>query len=116
MDESRAEADSMVTSELARLVAAYASGVGPSKSMLASAADVAVFHKAGLVVHPYTFRGPTTAVARRPLDEKQSNGSTARQAVIAEIQRFIAFGIDGGFTDYPALWKEAVAALNNQRR
>ena len=91
-----------VTPALATEIAAYAKGAGPSKSLLKSAEDVATFHKAGLVIHPYTFRGSTTAVARRPLDEVRAN-------IIADIRRFVGFGIDGGFTDYPELWKEAIA-------
>jgi glycerophosphoryl diester phosphodiesterase len=98
-----------VTPKLAREIAAYAKGVGPSKSLLKSADDVATFHRVGLVIHPYTFRGLTSASSRRPLDEAQPNGSTARANIIADIQRFVGYGIDGGFTDYPALWKEAVA-------
>ena len=98
-----------VTPELAKEVASYAKGVGPSKSLLNSADDVSTFHKAGLVIHPYTFRGSTTANSRRPLDEAQSDGTTVRSAIIADIKRFVGFGIDGGFTDYPELWKEAVA-------
>lgn len=99
----------VVTPRLATEITAYAKGVGPSKSLLKSADDVATFHKAGLVIHPYTFRGSTTANARRPLDEAQPNGSTLRANIIADIQRFVGFGIDGGFTDYPELWREAVA-------
>ena len=99
----------IVTPKLAEEIAAYAKGAGPSKSLLKSADDVAIFHKAGLVIHPYTFRGLSSANARRPLDETQPNGSTARANIIADIQRFVGFGIDGGFTDYPELWKEAVA-------
>jgi glycerophosphoryl diester phosphodiesterase len=99
-----------VTPELAAEVAAYAKGAGPSKSLLKSADDVATFHKAGLLIHPYTFRGSTSANARRPLDEAQPNGSTVRQNIIADIQRYVGYGIDGGFTDYPQLWKEAVTA------
>lgn len=99
---------STVTPKLAAEIAAYAKGVGPSKSLLKSADDVATFHKAGLVIHPYTFRGSTSANARRPLDEGQPNGSTLRANIIADIRKFVAFGIDGGFTDYPDLWKEAV--------
>jgi len=98
-----------VTQALATEVASYSSGVGPSKSLLKSADDVATLHTAGLLIHPYTFRGSTTASARRPLDEVQSNGSTVRANIIADIQRYISYGIDGGFTDYPALWKEALA-------
>ena len=96
-----------VTTELAMEIAAYAKGVGPSKSLLKSAADVATFHQAGLVIHPYTFRGSTSANARKPLEEGQPNGSTVRANIIADIRKFVAFGIDGGFTDYPDLWKEA---------
>ncbi len=103
-----------VTPKLAREIAAYAKGVGPSKSLLKSADDVATFHKAGLVIHPYTFRGSASANARRPLDEAQPNGSTVRANIIADIQRYIGYGIDGGFTDYPRLWKEAVTARDQK--
>jgi glycerophosphoryl diester phosphodiesterase len=103
-----------VTPALATEVAGYSRGVGPSKSLLASAADVATLHTAGLLIHPYTFRGPTTANARRPLDEVQPNGATVKQNVIADIQRYIGYGIDGGFTDYPALWKEALTARDSK--
>jgi glycerophosphoryl diester phosphodiesterase len=108
-----------VTPELAAEVAAYAKGAGPSKSLLKSADDVATFHRAGLLIHPYTFRGSTSASARRPLDEAQPNGSTVRQDIIADIQRYVGYGIDGGFTDYPRLWKEAAAArahLSNSKQ
>jgi glycerophosphoryl diester phosphodiesterase len=99
-----------VTSGLAAEIAAYAKGVGPAKTMLANAEDVATFHKAGLVIHPYTFRGSTSANARRPLDEVQSNGSTLKQNIVADIQRYVGYSIDGGFTDYPKLWREVIAA------
>lgn len=104
----------IVTTQLAEEIASYASGAGPSKSLLKSADDVATFHKAGLVIHPYTFRGSTTASARRPLDKAEANGSTVRTNIIADIQLYIGYGIDGGFTDYPALWKEALTARVKQ--
>jgi glycerophosphoryl diester phosphodiesterase len=75
--------------------------------MLKDAGDVATLHAAHLAIHPYTFRGQTQAVARRPLDEKQANGATVRDNIIADIKRYLGYGIDGGFTDYPQLWKEA---------
>ena len=110
MEDSGRKSDSAkVTTALASEIAAYAKGVGPSKNMLAGAEDIATFHKAGLLVHPYTFRGTTSANVRRPLDEVQSNGSTVKQNIVADIARFIGYGIDGGFTDYPELWKRAVS-------
>lgn len=101
-----------ITPKLAAEIAQYAKGAGPSKSMLKSADDVATLHAAGLVIHPYTFRGSTSANERRPLDEVQPNGSTLRANIIADIQRYLGYGIDGGFTDYPKLWKEAITAAD----
>jgi glycerophosphoryl diester phosphodiesterase len=108
MEDPKRKDTAKVTPELAKEIAEYAQGAGPAKQMLTSAKDVETFHAAGLVIHPYTFRGVTMPVVRKPLDEKMADGSTVRENMIAEIQRFLAFGIDGGFTDYPALWKEAV--------
>lgn len=105
----REEDTRRVTPSLATEIAAYARGAGPSKNLLNSADDVATFHKAGLVIHPYTFRGSTTAIARRPLNEVRAN-------IISEIRRFVGFGIDGGFTDYPELWKEAIADAAGPKR
>jgi len=117
METSGREKDTaVVTPKLAEEIAGYAKGAGPSKNLLKTADDVAAFHKAGLVIHPYTFRGSTTANSRRPLDEAEANGSTVRANIIADIQRYIGYGIDGGFTDYPALWKEAISSKNRQPR
>jgi glycerophosphoryl diester phosphodiesterase len=104
----------IVTPGLAEEIAAYAKGAGPSKSLLKSADDVATFHKAGLVIHPYTFRGSTTAGERRPLNEVQPNGSTLQTNIEADIQRYVGYGIDGGFTDYPSLWNEAIVATKRK--
>jgi glycerophosphoryl diester phosphodiesterase len=106
-DPGRAKDSATVTPALAKEIAAYAAGVGPAKSLLKSASDVAVFHAAGLLVHPYTFRGPTTAVSRRPLESVQGGGATVRQQIVDDIRNYLQMGIDGGFTDYPALWREA---------
>jgi glycerophosphoryl diester phosphodiesterase len=114
-DEGREKDTSVITFDLAKEIARYAQGAGPNKSMIKSPEDVAAFHKSGLVVHPYTFRGSTTAVSRRPLDEAISNGPTLRQAMVEEIKRYISFGIDGGFTDYPSVWREAVPLPKNSK-
>jgi glycerophosphoryl diester phosphodiesterase len=75
--------------------------------MLKDALDVVTLHKAGLVIHPYTFRGQTQAVTRLALDAIQNNGGSVRDNIIADIKRYLVYGIDGGFTDYPQLWREA---------
>ncbi len=107
--EDRGRNDTTVVSTpLAAEIGAYAYGVGPDKAMLKTAADVERFHAAGLKVHPYTFRGHTTAVTRKPLDEIESNGATVRANIIAEIRRFVEMGVDGGFCDYPDVWRESV--------
>jgi len=109
-DRGRTQDTSKVSASLAREVALYAKGVGPAKQMIRSAADVETFHSAGLLVHPYTFRGPTTAVNRRPLGETQAGGLTLRQLIVADIDSYLTFGVDGGFTDYTDLWVQAVKA------
>lgn len=110
MEDPQRQDTAQVTAALAKEYAAYAQGVGPAKQMLKSATEVEIFHAAGLLIHPYTFRGATTAMLRKPLEEMLSDHSSVRQNLIADIQHYLAYGIDGGFTDYPALWKEAVKA------
>jgi glycerophosphoryl diester phosphodiesterase len=102
-DAGRSKDTDRITPALAREIAAYASGAGPSKNMIRSREDVAALQSVRLLVHPYTFRGATTAVQRRPLDD------ALRQAIIDEVIKFLEFGIDGGFTDYPSVWREAVS-------
>jgi hypothetical protein len=51
----------------------------------------------------------TGPVVRKPLDEKLAGGGTVAESITAEMRRYIGFGVDGGFTDYPLLWKEVVA-------
>ncbi|MEN3332792.1 MAG: glycerophosphoryl diester phosphodiesterase [Blastocatellia bacterium] len=111
MEDAGRKADSAkISAALAQEIARYAQGAGPNKSMLKDAGDVATLHAAHLLIHPYTFRGMTLAAARRPLDEKQANGASTRDNIIADIKRYLDYGIDGGFTDYPQLWKDAWAA------
>ena len=107
-DPGREKGTAKVTEELAREVAAYAQGAGPAKEMLRTAEDVSTFHRAGLKIHPFTFRGPTTASLRRPLDGLEKNGRSLRDNLLDEMRRYQQMGIDGGFTDYPDLWKEAL--------
>jgi glycerophosphoryl diester phosphodiesterase len=106
-DAGRKDDSAKISAALAQEIARYAQGAGPNKSMIKDASDVATLHATHLVIHPYTFRGMTLAVARRPLDEKQANGASVRDNIIADIKRYLDYGIDGGFTDYPQLWKDA---------
>jgi glycerophosphoryl diester phosphodiesterase len=108
MEDPKRQDTRKVTAELAKELAAYAQGAGPAKQMLAGKSDVETLHAAGLVIHPYTFRGTTGPVIRKPLDAMDANNQTTRQLIIADIKHFLEMGIDGGFTDYPALWKEAI--------
>ncbi len=109
MEDRRRKDTEKVTEKLAKEIAEYAKGVGPAKKMITSAADVEILHKEKLLIHPYTFRGTTNPIVRSELDAPLPQSTqTSREAIIEEIKTFLAYGIDGGFTDYPAVWKEAL--------
>ncbi len=108
MEDVGREDTRRITPELAAEIAAYAYGAGPDKAMLGRRSDVEALHGAGLKIHPYTFRGSTTAVVRKPLDQVEENGATVRRNLVDEIRRYVDMGIDGGFCDYPDVWREAV--------
>lgn len=81
-------------------IASYADGIGPykrlivpedaNKALLAPTSLVADAHAAGLLVHPYTFRGEAQYLA------KDYGGDPAK-----EYQQFFALGVDGLFSDFP---------------
>ncbi|MET0264719.1 MAG: glycerophosphodiester phosphodiesterase [Duganella sp.] len=64
-------------------------------------------HKAGLRVEPWTFRPENRFLAA---DFRDGKAETARNEAgsVAEMKRYIATGIDGFFTDDPALGRLAV--------
>ncbi|USX22342.1 glycerophosphodiester phosphodiesterase [Oxalobacteraceae bacterium OTU3REALA1] len=66
-------------------------------------------HKAGLRVEPWTFRPENQFLAA---DFRDSGSLQARNEAgsIAEMKRYIAVGLDGFFTDDPALGRAAVGA------
>ena len=102
-----------------REVATYANGIGPEKSLViprdaqgalrAPTALVANAHAAGLVVHPYTFR-PENAFLPRPLRAPGDDATRNPAGMVQEVQAYIAAGVDGVFTDDPALGRRAVEA------
>ncbi len=88
-------------------VATYASGIGAPKSLLVpQATDGALgtptrlvddAHANGLIVHGFTFRTENFFL---PTDFQSSTDPAASGDLSGEVQRFLALGIDGFFTDH----------------
>jgi glycerophosphoryl diester phosphodiesterase len=103
----------MATAEGLRAVAAYADIAGPHKSIILADGEpgpsrfVADSHAAGLQVMPYTFRPENVHL---PAGLRGEGGPAARhdEGAIAEIRRYLDAGIDGFFTDDPAIGRRAV--------
>lgn len=75
------------------VLAEFADGVGPDKSLLVDAEGedtgfVARAHALGLAVHPWTFRDDRTVADDVSIED--------------ELRRIYALGVDGVFTDFPA--------------
>lgn len=96
-------------------IARYADGIGPNKSLViarrpdgslgASTGLVAAAHAAGLAVHPWTFRAENFFL---PTGLRAGDDPAARGNLSAEIDAFLAEGVDGVFSDHPAIAVEAV--------
>jgi glycerophosphoryl diester phosphodiesterase len=109
----------MATPAGLRDMASYADVVAPAtRQIIPLGADgqlgtptrlVADAHAAGLLVHPWTFRPENRFLAA---DFRNEDGEDARNPAgsIAEIRRYLTTGIDGFFTDDPALGRAALAA------
>ncbi|MBC7984181.1 MAG: glycerophosphodiester phosphodiesterase [Candidatus Obscuribacterales bacterium] len=107
--DTRKYAD-LVTPEGLKNIAQYANAIGVEKSMLIPRDTnealgqpttlVRDAHAAGLKVHAWTMRAENYFLARnfRDGDDPASHGDLK-----AEVTRFIALGVDGFFTDHPAL-------------
>lgn len=114
--ETKTYAD-LATAQGLKDVAKYANGVGPSKGYILSFNDngsvqttsfISDAHTAGLKVHPYTFR-PENNFLPTPL--KCSQDKPAERCPTGALKEFEAYfkaGVDGVFTDDPALGREAV--------
>jgi glycerophosphoryl diester phosphodiesterase len=105
--------DDLVTPEGLAEIATYADGVGPSKNrivprdaagnLLDPTSLVRDAHRAGLVVHPWTFRRENSFL---PLDFRQGNPASplylgAPGDLPAELRLFFRLGVDGVFSDNP---------------
>lgn len=114
--ETKTYAD-LATAQGLKDVAKYANGVGPSKGYILNFNDngsvqttsfISDAHAAGLKVHPYTFR-PENNFLPKPL--KCSQDKPAERCPTGALKEFEAYfkaGVDGVFTDDPALGREAV--------
>jgi glycerophosphoryl diester phosphodiesterase len=110
----------MATPAGLREIATYADVLGPpTRAIIPLGADgklarpttlVADAHAAGLLVRPYTFRPENYFLAK---DFRDAAGDAARNPAgsVAEISAYLAAGIDGFFTDDPAIGRQAVAAF-----
>ena len=86
---------------------------GPDQRLLPPSGIVAQAHRAGLVVMPWTFRPENFFLAA---DFRDAAGAEARNPTgsVAEIGAYLAAGIDGFFTDDPALGRAAVDAVKGR--
>lgn len=125
MDEKGSPADrpdltyaDMATPAGLKAVAAYANGIGPNKAMViprtlignlgTPTSLVRDAHKAGLAVHPWTFRRENYFL---PLSLKSGINPAGHGDLESEIRSFLATGIDGLFSDNPAQAVSARALL-----
>ncbi|MES2423131.1 MAG: glycerophosphodiester phosphodiesterase [Pseudomonadota bacterium] len=103
-----------------REVATYAQGVGPVKDLViprdasnnlgTPTAFVANAHAANLIVHIYTLR-PENPFLPANLRRGNTASPSERGDMVAEIQAFLAAGVDGFFTDDPAVGRVAVTSF-----
>ena len=80
-------------------IAQYADAIGIAKS-LANATSVAEAHRQRLSVHVWTFRAENEFL---PDDLKHGRSPAAHGDLRGELARYLALGIDGFFTDFPAI-------------
>jgi glycerophosphoryl diester phosphodiesterase len=98
----------LATPQGLRDIARYADGVGPSKDYivprdatgrsLPPTTFVRDAHKAGLLVHPYTFRNENAFL---PAELRSSANPADYGNAIAEYEQFYELGVDGLFSDNP---------------
>lgn len=117
IDASGAPADgaapsyaAMATPAGLKAIAGYAYGIGPNKAMIwagsgAPTALIADAHAAGLKVHPWTFRAENTFL---PAALRTGTDPAAHGRIADEIRAYVSFGVDGFFTDFPAIGVEAL--------
>ncbi|MHB1540590.1 MAG: glycerophosphodiester phosphodiesterase family protein [Steroidobacteraceae bacterium] len=114
-------ADLITPAGLAR-IAAYAACIGPEKSLVIGrdgrealgepTALVPDSHAQGLRVMPWTFRAENAFL---PAEARSSAAAAERGDLARELREFLAAGIDGFFTDHPAIGVQARDAFLSGR-
>lgn len=114
--DSRTYADLIAPAGL-ESIADYANAIGPSKSLIiprdadgASGAPTSLVsnaHAVGLAVHPWTFRAENNFL---PTNLRSSADPTQVGDLAGELNAYLAAGIDGFFTDHPAIAHQALLA------
>lgn len=109
-DASGLRYDDMLTPAGLAQIAGYAAGIGPAKARivprgpggrsLEPTALIADAHAAGLLVHPWTFRSENAFL---PGEYRNGDDPAAHGDAAAEYRQFFELGVDGVFSDYPAL-------------
>jgi len=104
----------LVTPAGLREIATYAQGIGVNKNLVRprdgqdrlrpATSVVRDAHDAGLVVHAWTFRAENFFL---PADFRVGTAPQERGDMAAEVRAFLAEGLDGFFTDHPALGRSA---------
>lgn len=114
-DGARTSYADMATAEGLRAIARYAWGIGPARTMIQRGGRppstlIHDAHQAGLRVHPWTFRAENSFLPRQFRHGLNPRG---HGRLVEEITRYLDFGVDGFFTDSPAIGVEArrVAAM-----
>jgi glycerophosphoryl diester phosphodiesterase len=110
--DPRTYADLITPSGL-REIAGYADGIGPDKQQVIPwnkdetlgepTALVRDAHRAGLTVHPYTFRAENSFL---PADFRSSDNPAHYGRIHEELQAYFDAGVDGVFTDNPDIGVE----------
>lgn len=114
-DDPKQTYAAMATPAGLKAVAAYANGIGPNKAMVIPRGAIGTLgeptslvhdaHAAGLRVHPWTFRRENYFL---PLADKGGINPAGHGDLGAEIDAYLATGIDGLFSDNP---REAVLTV-----
>ncbi|MCC7268205.1 MAG: glycerophosphodiester phosphodiesterase [Caulobacteraceae bacterium] len=103
-DRPQARPAQMTSPEGLAAIAGYADGIGVEKALLASGRLVADAHRAGLVVHAWTYRAENAFL---PPALRRGEAAGDHGDLAAELRAAFALGLDGVFSDFPGA---AVAA------